>query len=43
MNIIPAILPKNKAELIEKLTLLRGHASHIQIDLCDGEFVDART
>lgn len=43
MNIIPAILPKDKEELIDKLTKLRGVVSHIQIDLCDGEFVGAKT
>lgn len=43
MKIIPAILPKTKDELIDKLTKLRGVVSHIQIDLCDGEFVGAKT
>jgi len=43
MKIIPAILPKTKEELIDKLTKLRGVSSHIQIDLCDGEFVESKT
>lgn len=45
MNIIPAILPKTRDELIEKLSLLRdaGFSGRIQIDMCDGNYVDSKT
>lgn len=45
MIIIPAILPKTREELIEKLSLLRdaGFSGRIQIDMCDGNYVDSKT
>ena len=45
MNIIPAILPKNRDELIEKLRQLSDadYSGRIQIDLCDGKFVESMT
>lgn len=45
MNIIPAILPKNRDNLVEKLRQLfdAGYSGRIQIDLCDGKFVESMT
>jgi ribulose-phosphate 3-epimerase len=45
MNIIPAILPKNRDELVEKLRQLSdaGYSGRVQIDLCDGKFVESMT
>ena len=45
MTIIPAILPKTRDELIEKLSLLRsvGFTGRVQIDICDGKYVDSKT
>lgn len=39
MEIIPAILPKDYAELEEKIELIKGIAPMVQIDICDGKFV----
>ncbi len=39
MEIIPAILPKDYAELEEKIELIMGVAPMVQIDICDGKFV----
>jgi ribulose-phosphate 3-epimerase len=39
MEIIPAILPKDYAELTEKIELVKGIAPVVQIDICDGKFV----
>jgi ribulose-phosphate 3-epimerase len=38
-EIIPAILPKDYAELEEKILLVKGLVKNIQIDVCDGQFV----
>lgn len=38
MQVIPAILPKNFDEIIDKLQSLNYETSLVQIDLCDGEF-----
>ena len=45
MNIIPAILPKTRNELIEKLQALSdaGYTGKIQIDMCDGNYVPSKT
>ena len=45
MYIIPAILPKNRNELIIELQRLidAGYSGRIQIDLCDGIFVQSVT
>lgn len=45
MNIIPAILPKNRDELITGLQRLinAGYSGRIQVDLCDGVFVPSIT
>jgi ribulose-phosphate 3-epimerase len=43
MEIIPAILPKNFAELEEKISVIRGLSEMVQIDICDGKFVPTCT
>ncbi len=43
MNIIPAIIPKNKQDLEEKLGNLGGLVSRVQIDICDGKFVPSQS
>ncbi len=43
MEIIPAILPKNFAEIEEKVPLVVGLSKLIQIDICDGKFVPSVT
>jgi pentose-5-phosphate-3-epimerase len=45
MQIIPAILPKNRDALVEKLRLLSdaGYSGRVQVDLCDGQFVPSVT
>lgn len=45
MIIIPAILPKTREELVEKLQLLfdAGFSGRIQIDMCDGKYVESKT
>ncbi len=40
MQIIPAILPKNYEDLKNKLGLIRGLTQVVQIDICDGVFVN---
>jgi pentose-5-phosphate-3-epimerase len=44
-QIIPAILPKSREELVEKLNKLleAGYSGKIQIDVCDGIFVSSKT
>ena len=41
--ITPAILPKTKAELLEKLAELPASVRRVQIDVCDGVFVPSKT
>ncbi len=45
MNIIPAILPKTRNELVEKLQQLydSGYSGRVQIDMCDGQYVSSTT
>jgi ribulose-phosphate 3-epimerase len=43
MKIIPGILVKTKKELVEKLNTLRGVTKEVQIDLCDGVYVNSKT
>ena len=45
MNIIPAILPKTRNELVEKLQMLfdAGYSGRVQIDMCDGNYVPSKT
>jgi ribulose-phosphate 3-epimerase len=38
MEIIPAILPKDFAELEEKVGLVKGLVPLVQVDICDGKF-----
>ena len=37
--IVPAILPKSLEDLEQKLTVLSGVATSVQIDVVDGKFV----
>ena len=43
MEIIPAILPKNFAEIVDKVELIKNIADIVQIDICDGKFVPSVT
>ena len=43
MHIIPAILPHSFEELESAVSLVRGTASWVQVDLCDAKFVPSRT
>lgn len=43
MEIIPAILPKNFNEIVEKVELIKNVADIVQIDICDGKFVPSVT
>ncbi len=42
-KIIPAILEKNLNDIEEKLSLIKGVARTVQIDVCDGRFVPSKT
>lgn len=39
--IVPAILPASREELTQKLLLLQGVATEVQIDVIDGKYADA--
>ncbi len=39
IEIIPAILPKDFAELQDKVELIKGFVKTVQVDVCDGQFV----
>ncbi|MDQ3244730.1 MAG: hypothetical protein M3P22_00030 [bacterium] len=43
MNIIPAILTNDFDELKDKIALIRGVAPMVQVDICDGKFVNSTT
>ena len=43
IDIIPAILPKNYEDLKDKVSLFRGIVPVVQIDICDGVFVNSRS
>lgn len=43
MEIIPAILPRDFKEIEEKTLLIKGLAPMVQIDICDGKFVQSST
>ncbi len=43
VEIIPAILPKDFAEVQEKVDLVKGLVKTVQIDICDGQFVPNAT
>lgn len=38
-EIIPAILPKDFAELQDQVELIKGFVKTVQVDICDGQFV----
>lgn len=42
-EIIPAILPRDFAELSNKIEIVRGLAKSVQVDICDGQFVPNAT
>jgi ribulose-phosphate 3-epimerase len=42
-EIVPAILEKDFREIKNKLTFLRGRAKCVQLDFCDGDFVENQT
>lgn len=43
VEIIPAIMPKNYGDLVEKMGLFAGVAPLVQLDIMDGKFVPERT
>ncbi len=43
IEIIPAVLPMTFSELEEKVDLIRGFVKTIQVDICDGQFVQNAT
>lgn len=43
LEIIPAILPKTYSEIEMKVAHVVGHAPWVQIDFCDGKFVQNKT
>ncbi|MFA6459405.1 MAG: hypothetical protein WCV79_03365 [Candidatus Paceibacterota bacterium] len=43
MEIIPAILPKNFEEIVDKTSSVKGVVKCVQVDICDGQFVTSRT
>jgi pentose-5-phosphate-3-epimerase len=43
MKIVPAILEKEFDNVIDLLTKYKSFTDEIQIDVCDGEFVDSLT
>ncbi len=43
MEIIPAILPRDFKEIEEKTALIKGLATMVQVDICDGKFVPSTT
>ena len=43
MEIIPAILPQDFAEIEEKVNLIKEVSDIVQIDICDGHFVSSFT
>jgi len=43
IEIIPAILPKDFAEVEDKISLVRDFVKTVQIDICDGQFVPSAT
>jgi len=42
-EIIPAIMPKHYEDLKNKIALVRGLSKYVQIDMCDGIFVNMVT
>ncbi len=42
-HIVPAILPKDFSEILEKLELIKGAVDTVQIDIADGKFAPNKT
>lgn len=42
-DIIPAVLPKNYEDLKNKIALVRGIVPVVQVDICDGNYVNSVT
>jgi len=43
MNIVPAILVKDYTDMLNQLNLVKGLATSVQVDLCDGVFGKVKT
>lgn len=43
IDIISAILPKDFAEIDDKVSMVQGSVKTVQIDICDGQFVPSAT
>jgi ribulose-phosphate 3-epimerase len=43
IEIIPAILPKDYAEVEDKVNMIKDFVKTVQIDVCDGQFVPSAT
>lgn len=43
IEVIPAILPQNLDEIVEKVSRVKGFAKTVQVDICDGRFVPSLT
>ena len=43
MEIVPAILTKSYEDLKNKISMVRGFVRTVQIDICDGKFVNSTT
>jgi len=41
--VTPAILPKSFSELAEKINAIKEHSALVQLDVCDGQYVDNET
>lgn len=41
--VTPAILPVSFVELSEKIARIRPHVDRVQLDVCDGNYVDSKT
>lgn len=42
-EIVPAILPKSYEELVQKLSIAAKYTKSVQIDVCDGTYVQSKT
>jgi len=43
IEIIPAILPKDFEEVVDKASMVKGLVKTVQVDICDGQFVPSVT
>lgn len=41
--VTPAILPQSFSELHEKINVIKPYVTKVQLDVCDGNYVDAKT